>query len=427
MTTVIETIRAREVLDSRGNPTVEAEVLLAGGAFGRAAVPSGASTGALEAVELRDGGDRYGGKGVTRAVENITDTIAPALAGVDVTAQEAIDQAMVDLDGTPNKARLGANAILAVSLAAARAAAAAVGLPLYRYLGGPSARLLPVPCLNVLNGGAHAANSVDIQEFMLVPGGFPTFREALAAGVETYHQLQRVLAQRGLATNVGDEGGFAPDLAANRDALELLLEAVEAAGYAPGDEIAFAIDAAANELRDADGGYRLDGSALGSTEVVDYLAGLADEFPIVSIEDGLAEDDWEAWPGLTARVGSRIQVVGDDIFVTNPDILRRGIAEKAANAILIKVNQIGSLSETLETIDLAADACFGRMISHRSGETEDTFISHLAVATGCGQMKTGAPARGERTAKYNQLLRIEEQLGRHARYAGWQPFARTGR
>ncbi len=427
MTTVIETIRAREVLDSRGNPTVEAEVLLAGGAFGRAAVPSGASTGALEAVELRDGGDRYGGKGVTRAVEHITTAIAPALAGVDATAQEAIDQAMVDLDGTPNKARLGANAILAVSLAAARAAAAAVGLPLYRYLGGPSARLLPVPCLNVLNGGAHAANSVDIQEFMLVPGGFPTFREALAAGVETYHQLQRVLIQRGLATNVGDEGGFAPDLAANRDALELLLEAVEAAGYSPGDEIAFAIDAAANELRDADGAYRLDGSALGSTEVVDYLAGLADEFPIVSIEDGLAEDDWEAWPGLTARVGSRIQVVGDDIFVTNPDILRRGIAEKAANAILIKVNQIGSLSETLETIDLAADACFGRMISHRSGETEDTFISHLAVATGCGQMKTGAPARGERTAKYNQLLRIEEQLGRHARYAGWQPFARTGR
>jgi len=427
LTTVIETIRAREVLDSRGNPTVEAEVLLAGGAFGRAAVPSGASTGALEAVELRDGGDRYGGKGVTRAVEHITTAIAPALAGVDATAQEAIDQAMVDLDGTPNKARLGANAILAVSLAAARAAAAAVGLPLYRYLGGPSARLLPVPCLNVLNGGAHAANSVDIQEFMLVPGGFPTFREALAAGVETYHQLQRVLIQRGLATNVGDEGGFAPDLAANRDALELLLEAVEAAGYSPGDEIAFAIDAAANELRDADGAYRLDGSALGSTEVVDYLAGLADEFPIVSIEDGLAEDDWEAWPGLTARVGSRIQVVGDDIFVTNPDILRRGIAEKAANAILIKVNQIGSLSETLETIDLAANACFGRMISHRSGETEDTFISHLAVATGCGQMKTGAPARGERTAKYNQLLRIEEQLGRHARYAGWQPFARTGR
>lgn len=421
--TTIATIRAREVLDSRGNPTVEAEVLLAGGAFGRAAVPSGASTGALEAVELRDGGDRYGGKGVARAVEHITDTIAPALAGMDATAQRAIDRTILDLDGTPNKERLGANSILAVSLAVARAAAAAVDLPLYRYLGGPSAALLPIPCLNVLNGGAHAANSIDIQEFMLVPGGFATFSDALQAGVETYHQLRRVLQGRGLATNVGDEGGFAPDLGANRDALELLVESISGAGYEPGRDIAIALDVAATELRQPDGTYLLDGAAVSSQALVDYLQGLVGDFPIVSIEDGLGEDDWETWPELTARLGD-IQLVGDDLFVTNVDILERGIREKAANAILIKVNQIGSLTETMETIERARAACFGRMISHRSGETEDTFIAHLAVATGSGQIKTGAPARGERTAKYNQLLRIEEQLGEHARYAGWEPLRR---
>ncbi len=420
MTTIVE-VRAREVLDSRGNPTVEAEVFLAGGGFGRAAVPSGASTGALEAIELRDGGDRYGGKGVQRAVANVNETIAPALTGVDATAQEAIDQRMLDLDATPNKERLGANAILAVSLAVARAAATGVGLPLYRYLGGTAARTLPVPCLNVLNGGAHAANSVDIQEFMLVPGGVPSFREALRAGVEVYHALKKVLTRRGLATNVGDEGGFAPDLEADRAALELLTEAVEAAGYTVGEDIAFALDVAATELYDS-GSYELNGRKLTSDEMVDYLATLGDEFPLVSIEDGLAEDDWDGWALLTDRLGDRLQLVGDDLFVTNESILRRGIDESVANAILIKVNQIGSLSETLHTMQLAERHRYGRMVSHRSGETEDSFISHLAVATNAGQIKTGAPARGERTAKYNQLLRIEEALGADARYAGWSAF-----
>jgi enolase len=426
LSTHIADIRAREILDSRGNPTVEAEVLLAGGGFGRAAVPSGASTGAHEAHELRDGGDRYGGKGVSRAVENVQNVITPALVGVDATQQERVDQIMLDLDGTPNKANLGANSILAVSLAVARAASAQVGLPLYKYLGGPSARLLPVPCLNVLNGGAHAANSVDIQEFMLVPGGFGTFREALRAGVEVYHVLKKVLAGRGLTTNVGDEGGFAPNLATNRAALELLSEAIEAAGYKLGEEIALALDVAATELY-REGSYKLDGEGrtLSSDEMVGFIAELVDEFPLVSVEDGMAEDDWDGWKKLNAALGSRVQLVGDDLFVTNQKILERGIREKAANAILIKVNQIGTLSETLHAMETAEGAKFGRMVSHRSGETEDAFISHLAVATNAGQIKTGAPARGERTAKYNQLLRIEEALGDQARYAGWTPFSRA--
>ena len=420
MTTIIS-IRAREVLDSRGNPTVEAEVTLAGGHFGRAAVPSGASTGALEAIELRDGGGRFGGKGVTRAVQNVTDAIAPLLVGRDAGDQEGIDLAMLDLDGTPNKANLGANSILAVSLAVARAAAAAAGLPLFRYLGGPAARLLPTPMLNVLNGGAHAANSVDIQEFMVVPGGFGTFSESLRAGVEIYHALRKVLAGRGLATNVGDEGGFAPNLAENRHALEVLVEATEAAGYEVGSQVAFAVDVAANELY-REGRYLLEGSTLKPAEMVDYLAGLAADFPLVSIEDGLAEDDWDAWEELTSRIGDGIQLVGDDIFVTNEDLVQRGIDSGVANAVLIKVNQIGSLSETLHTMELAQGAGYNRVVSHRSGETEDSFISHLAVATNAAQIKTGAPARGERTAKYNQLLRIEEALGDGARFAGWDPY-----
>ena len=421
--TTIDVIRAREVLDSRGNPTVEAEVLLAGGAFGRAAVPSGASTGALEAVELRDGGDRYGGKGVTRAVANIHDEIAPALLGRDAVHQEALDQIMLDLDGTPNKSRLGANAILAVSLAAARASSAALDIPLFKYLGGPSARVLPVPFLNVLNGGAHAANSVDIQEFMLVPAGAPSFSEALRAGVEVYHSLKSVLASRGLSTNVGDEGGFAPNLSSNREALEILSEAIGNAGYKLGDDIALAMDVAASELY-REGKYVLagEGRELNSEEMTVFLEGLLDDFPLVSIEDGLAEDDWDGWKLHTQRMGKRTQLVGDDIFVTNESILRKGIQEDVGNAILIKVNQIGSLSETLHTMETAERAGYGRMVSHRSGETEDAFIAHLAVATNAGQIKTGAPARAERTAKYNQLLRIEEYLGDQARYAGWDPI-----
>ena len=424
--TTIADIRAREILDSRGNPTVEAEVLLAGGAYGRAAAPSGASTGALEAIELRDGGTRYGGKGVSRAVTNVAETIRPGLMGRDATEQERVDQVMGDLDGTDNKGSLGANAILAVSLAVARAAAAQTGLPLYKYLGGPAARVLPVPCLNVLNGGAHAANSVDIQEFMLVPGGFGTFSEALRAGVEVYHALKKVLAGRGLSTNVGDEGGFAPNLPTNRAALDLLSEAIEAAGYAVGEQIALALDVASSEIH-REGKYELEGKELDSDGMVGFLSDLVEAYPLVSIEDGMAEDDWEGWQTLTAAVGDRVQLVGDDLFVTNVDILERGIREKSANAILIKVNQIGSLSETLHTMETAARARFGRMVSHRSGETEDSFISHLAVATNAGQIKTGAPARGERTAKYNQLLRIEERLGDQARYAGWDVFRRTGR
>ncbi|HSG78116.1 MAG TPA: phosphopyruvate hydratase, partial [Acidimicrobiia bacterium] len=387
--TTIERIRAREILDSRGNPTVEAEVVLVDGSFGRAAVPSGASTGALEAIELRDGGSRYAGKGVQQAVANVNDVIAPEIAGMDATDQVAIDQRMLDLDGTPNKGKLGANSILGVSLATARAAAAGLGIPLFRYLGGPSARVLPVPLLNVLNGGAHAANSVDIQEFMLVPAGFPTFGESLRAGVEVYHALKKVLAGRGMSTNIGDEGGFAPNLAENRDALEVLVEAVGAAGYEVGSQIAFALDVAATEIY-REGRYQLEGSQLTSEEMVDYLAGLAADFPLVSIEDGLAEDDWEGWEVLTHRLGRRLQLVGDDLFVTSEDLLRKGIDRGVANAILIKVNQIGSVSETLHAMELAERSSYGRMVSHRSGETEDTFISHLVVGTNAGQIKTGA-------------------------------------
>jgi len=420
----IERIHARQVLDSRGNPTVEAEVFINGGGFGRAIVPSGASTGSLEAVELRDGGDRWNGKGVTRAVSNVKDQIAPVLVGLDVTHQEHIDQLMLDLDGTPTKGNLGANAILAVSMAVARAASTAVGLPLYRYLGGPSAQLLPVPCLNVLNGGVHAANSVDIQEFMLVPAGLPSFSEALRAGVEVYHSLKQVLSGRGLSTNVGDEGGFAPDLPTNESALALLVEAIEVAGYAPGEQIGLALDVAATEIH-REGLYHLEGGGLEPDEMVTYLADLVDRYPLVSVEDGMAESDWDGWSALTARLGEGIQLVGDDLFVTNEEILGRGIAERSANAILIKVNQIGSVSETLHTMSTARSASFGTMVSHRSGETEDSFISHLVVATNAGQIKTGAPARGERTAKYNQLLRIEESLGDEARFAGWDTFPRS--
>jgi enolase len=419
----IERIHARQVLDSRGNPTVESEVFTAEG-FGRALVPSGASTGTLEAVELRDGEERFGGKGVSRAVANVNEAIADALVGRDVTRQEEIDQLMNDLDATNNKGNLGANAILAVSMAVARAAASAVGLPLYRYLGGPAARVLPVPCLNVLNGGVHAANSVDIQEFMLVPAGLPSFAEALRAGVEVYHALKQVLAGRGLATNVGDEGGFAPDLPTNEAAIELLLEGIEAAGYQVGEEIGIALDVAATEIY-REGRYHLEGRDLTSEEMAEFLVGLTSDHPLVSIEDGMSEDDWDGWKALTSELGSSTQLVGDDLFVTNAEILRRGIEEKAANSILIKVNQIGSVSETLHTMQAAEKAGFTQMVSHRSGETEDTFISHLAVATNAGQIKTGAPARGERTAKYNQLLRIEERLGDEARFAGWEAFRRA--
>jgi enolase len=418
---LIETITAREVLDSRGNPTVEAEVTLSGGATGWAIVPSGASTGASEAVELRDGGDRYDGKGVLKAVENVNERIAPALFGVDATRQERVDQIMLDLDGTPNKANLGANAILAVSLAVSRAAAEAVGLPLYRYLGGTDGRLLPTPCFNVLNGGAHAANSVDVQEFMLVPGGLPSYRESMRAGVETYHALKKVLAGRGLTTNVGDEGGFAPDLPDDRAVLDIIIEAIEAAGYKPGEEIAIALDVAASEIYHG-GRYRLSGSELTAEEMIEHLAGLVDDYPIISIEDGLDEADWDGWVLLNERLGSRIQLVGDDLLVTNEEFLIKSIDLDAANAILIKVNQIGSLSETLHTMSTAAINGYGRMVSHRSGETEDPYIAHLAVATNAGQIKTGAPARGERTAKYNELLRIEADLEDDARFAGWAPF-----
>lgn len=420
--TIIERVHARQVLDSRGNPTVEAEVTTGSG-FGRAIVPSGASTGTYEAVELRDGGKEWMGKGVGRAVAAVNEEIGRALVGRDATRQEELDQLMCDLDGTKEKSALGANAILAVSMAVARAAAASVDLPLYRYLGGPAARMLPVPCLNVLNGGAHAANSVDIQEFMLVPAGLPSFSEALRAGVETYHALKRVLAGRGLSTNVGDEGGFAPNLATNEEALELLITAIEQAGYRPGEDVAVALDVAATEFH-REGSYQLEGRSLVAGEMVDYLSDLSERYPLVSIEDGMSEEDWAGWESLTEVVGGRVQLVGDDLFVTSEDRLRRGITEGIANAILIKVNQIGTVSETLHTMELAERSGYGRMVSHRSGETEDTFISHLAVATNAGQIKSGAPARGERTAKYNQLLRIEERLGQEARFAGWAPFRR---
>ncbi|MBE9154364.1 phosphopyruvate hydratase [Cyanobium sp. LEGE 06113] len=413
---VIDTVVAREVLDSRGTPTVEAEVLLEGGASGRAMVPSGASTGAHEAHELRDGGSRYMGKGVLQAVGNIEEKIAPMLCGLSALDQGAVDAAMIELDGSDNKSALGANAILAVSLATARAAANGVGLPLYRYLGGPMASLLPVPLMNVINGGAHAANSLDFQEFMLVPHGANSFSEALRMGTEVFHMLKGLLKDKGLSTAVGDEGGFAPDLG-NIAAGELLVQAIEQAGYRPGDQISLALDVASTEFFQ-DGRYAFDGGSYTSAEMVDQLAELAGRFPIVSIEDGLAEDDWDGWALLSEKLGATVQLVGDDLFVTNTQRLQRGIDLSLANSILIKVNQIGSLTETLQAIDLAGRAGYTSVISHRSGETEDTTIADLAVATRAGQIKTGSLSRSERVAKYNQLLRIEDELGSQAVYAG---------
>ncbi len=426
MDAAIEQVQAREILDSRGNPTVEADVVLADGSCGRAAVPSGASTGAYEAVELRDGDvDRYRGRGVLSAVGHVEGALQDAVRGMDATAQAEVDAALIDADGTPNKANLGANAVLAVSLATAKAAAASAGLPLYRYLGGDDTDLLPTPMCNVLNGGAHAENSTDFQEFMIVPVGAPTFREGLRWSSEVYHVLRGILSDRGLSTNVGDEGGFAPSLATNDAAVELLVEAIEAAGRRPGDEIAIALDPATTELYEA-GRYELprEGRTLTSNDLAELWAGWVDRYPIVSIEDGMAEDDWAGWSGLQARLGDRVQLVGDDVFVTNIERLQRGIDERAANAILIKLNQIGTLTETLDAINLAHSAGFATVISHRSGETEDTTIAHLVVATNSGQIKTGAPARSDRTAKYNELLRIEEHLGPSARYAGASAFAR---
>jgi enolase len=423
--TTIELIRAREVLDSRGNPTIEVDVGLLDGSFGRAAVPSGASTGEAEAVELRDGGDRYLGKGVERAVANVNDTIAPELLGLDATHQRAIDAKLLELDGTDNKGNLGANAILGVSMAVAKAAAESSGLPLYAYLGGPNAHLLPVPCMNVLNGGSHADSNVDFQEFMIAPIGAPSFREALRMGAETYHRLKTVLHDRCLSTGLGDEGGFAPDLASNAEALDLLVEAIEAAGFEPGRDLAIALDPAASEFY-RDGAYHLDGEGrvLSSAEMVDLWAELVDRYPIASLEDGLDESDWDGWVLLTDRLGDAVQLVGDDLLVTNPEFVRRGIAEKAANSVLVKVNQIGSLTETFETVQLAHRAGWTTMVSHRSGETEDATIADIAVAVNAGQIKTGAPARSDRVAKYNQLLRIEEHLGDAARYAGADAFPR---
>ena len=421
MTSEIAAVRARQILDSRGNPTVEVDVELASGASGRAAVPSGASTGRFEAVELRDGDPQvYLGKGVGRAVQNVRDEIGPALRGLDAADQGAIDAALVSLDGTKNKARLGANAILGVSLAVARAAAAEAGVPLYRWVGGADAHVLPVPMLNVVNGGAHAANSLDLQEFMIVPGGAESFAEGLRIAVEVFHTLKGLLEERGLATAVGDEGGFAPDFGSSEEAIEAILEAVERAGHR--ERIAIALDPAMSELFQ-DGNYSFEGREASPAELSDYWATLVDRYPIVSIEDGAAEDDWEAWRSLTESLGDRVQLVGDDLFVTNVERFERGIEEKVANAILVKVNQIGTLTETLDAIALARSSGYGVVISHRSGETEDTTIADLAVATNAGQIKTGAPSRSERVAKYNQLLRIEEELGDEASYPGWDVFA----
>ena len=418
---LITDVTAREILDSRGNPTVEAEVTLDTGVAARAAVPSGASTGEHEALELRDGDSaRYGGKGVLTAVRNIVETIGPAISGMEGTDQVSIDHAMIELDGTAAKSKLGANAILAVSMAAARAAAVAVGLPLYRYLGGPMARTLPVPLMNILNGGAHAANTVDVQEFMIVPIGADTFADALRMGAEVFHSLKKVLSKRKLSTNVGDEGGFAPDLPSDEEAIRVILEAIEAAKYRPGRDVALALDVAASGMY-SHGTYTFTKSGGGSRDaagMVELYTRWLDEYPIVSIEDGLAEDDWDGWGLLTRALGERVQLVGDDLFVTNTERLARGIDSGAANAILIKLNQIGTLTETMEAIELARSAGYLSIISHRSGETEDTFIADLTVATGVGQIKTGAPARSERVAKYNQLLRIEEQLGDAAEYPG---------
>jgi enolase len=420
----IEAIHARQILDSRGNPTLEVEVELDDGSQGRAAVPSGASTGAFEAVELRDGGNEYGGKAVGRAVQNVIDEIQHELLGFDADDQRLVDQAMTDLDATPDKSRLGANAIVGVSMAVARAAADSARLPLFRYLGGPNAHVLPVPQMNILNGGAHADNNVDVQEFMILPVGAATFAEALRWGAETYHALKSVLKQHGLATGVGDEGGFAPDLEHNRAALDLIVEAIGKAGYTPGEHVALGLDAAASEFY-SEGEYRFEGSRKTAAEMTAIYAGWLDAYPIVSLEDPLAEEDWPGWTELTARLGDRVQIVGDDIFVTNPARLRRGIAEHVANSLLVKVNQIGTITETLNAVTLAQRSQYSCVISHRSGETEDTTIADLAVATNCGQIKTGAPARSERVAKYNQLLRIEELLGDAASYAGRAAFPRS--
>jgi enolase len=420
----IEAVYARQILDSRGNPTVEVEVILDDMTLGRAAVPSGASTGAFEAVELRDGSDEYGGKAVTKSVAAVIDEIQPELLGFDADDQRLVDQAMIDLDRTPDKSRLGANAILGVSLATAVAAAKSAGLPLFRYIGGPNAHVLPVPMMNILNGGAHADNNVDIQEFMIAPVGAATFAEALQWGAETYHALKAVLKQHGLSTGVGDEGGFAPELGSNQAALDLIMEAIGKAGYTPGQDIALAIDAAATEFF-ADGGYNFEGAAKSTADMTGLYAGWLDRYPIVSLEDPLAEDDWDGWQQLTAALGSRVQIVGDDLFVTNPERLRRGIESRAANSLLVKVNQIGTLTETLDAISLAQRSSFTTMVSHRSGETEDTAIADLVVAMNCGQLKSGAPCRSERVAKYNQLLRIEELLDDAARYAGRTAFPRA--
>jgi enolase len=419
----IEIIGAREILDSRGNPTVEVEVILEDGTNARAAVPSGASTGAFEAAELRDGGSRYLGKGVEKAVNFVIDEIAPNLEGLEAQDQRAIDQIMIDLDGTPNKSRLGANAILGVSLAVAKAAAESSDLSFFRYIGGPNASMLPVPMMNILNGGAHADTNVDIQEFMIAPIGAPTFKESLRWGAEIYHNLKAVLKKRGLATSIGDEGGFAPNLDSNRAALDLILEAIEKAGFKPGKEIALAMDVAATEFH-SDGKYAFEGKKLSAAEMISYYKGLVDSYPLVSIEDPLSEDDWDGWAEITNELGGRVQLVGDDLFVTNPERLARGIAANTANALLVKVNQIGTLTETLDAVAMAHRAGYRSMMSHRSGETEDTTIADLAVAAECGQIKTGAPARSERVAKYNQLLRIEEELGESARYDGRGAFPR---
>jgi enolase len=415
----IERVHARQIVDSRGNPTVEVDVVLRSGAAGRAAVPSGASTGEFEAVELRDGGDAWGGKGVARAVANANGELAEAVRGLDAADQETLDRAMIDVDGTPNKDRLGANAILGISLAAAKAAAAEAGSPLWRYLGGEAAHVLPTPMMNVLNGGAHADNKVDFQEFMVVPIGAPSFSEGLRTGAEVFHALKRTLHDRGLSTAVGDEGGFAPDLDSNEAALEALIAGIEAAGYRPGEDVAIALDPATSEIHE-DGSYVLEheGRTLSSSQLVDYWSDIASRYPVISIEDGLDEEDWDGWQHLTRQLGDRVQLVGDDLFVTNTERLRRGIDTGVGNSILVKVNQIGTLTEALDAVRMAQEAGYTAVMSHRSGETEDTTIADLAVATGCGQIKTGAPSRSDRVAKYNQLLRIEEQLGADATYRG---------
>jgi enolase len=420
----IERVHARQILDSRGNPTIEVDVRLSSGASGRAAVPSGASTGEFEATELRDGGEAWQGKGVTRAVANVDGEIARNLAGIEASDQAAVDRALIELDGTPNKSRLGANAILGVSLATAHAQAAEEGLELWRYLGGEAASILPVPMMNVLNGGAHADNKVDFQEFMVVPAGASTFSECLRMGTEVFHALKRTLHDRGLSTAVGDEGGFAPDLSSNEEALQMLVAGIEAAGYTPGEHVAIALDPATSEIC-RDGAYELrhEGRTLDSGELVDYWADVTERYPVVSIEDGMDEEDWAGWRALTERLGSRVQLVGDDLFVTNTERLRRGIEAGVGNSILIKVNQIGTLTETLDAIAMAREAGYTAVMSHRSGETEDVTIADLAVATGCGQIKTGAPSRSDRVAKYNRLLRIEEQLGSGARFPGRAAFA----